>query len=113
MKDAYEHEKARAKASGTELPTPPEAGIDAKLEMLMTECDGHAETEDAEILHARKRFEELCEEFTPEVKREAELSAMRAACSSSAPSATRAAVSTTSCAAVQAVRATRVHPASS
>ncbi|HRL04167.1 MAG TPA: hypothetical protein PKX81_04505, partial [Gemmiger formicilis] len=58
LKDAYEHEKARAKASGTELPTPPEAGIDAKLEMLMTECDGHAETEDAEILHARKRFEE-------------------------------------------------------
>ena len=73
LKDAYEHEKARAKASGTELPTPPEAGIDAKLEMLMTECDGHAETEDAEILHARKRFEELCEEFAPEVKREAEV----------------------------------------
>ena len=73
LKDAYEHEKARAKASGTELPTPPEVGIDAKLEMLMTECDGHAETEDAEILHARKRFEELCEEFTPEVKREAEV----------------------------------------
>ena len=73
LKDAYEHEKARAKASGTELPTPPEAGIDAKLEMLMTECDGHAETEDAEILHARKRFEELCEEFAPEVKREAEI----------------------------------------
>ena len=73
LKDAYEHEKARAKASGTELPTPPEVGIDAKLEMLMTECDGHAETEDAEILHARKRFEELCEEFAPEVKREAEV----------------------------------------
>ncbi len=73
LKDAYEHEKARAKASGTELPTPPEAGIDSKLEMLMTECDGHAETEDAEILHARKRFEELCEEFAPEVKHEAEV----------------------------------------
>ena len=73
LKDEYEHAKARAKASGTELPTPPEAGIDAKLEMLMTECDGHAETEDAEILHARKRFEELCEEFAPEVKREAEV----------------------------------------
>ena len=73
LKDEYEHAKARAKAAGTELPTPPEAGIDAKLEMLMTECDGHAETEDAEILHARERFEELCEEFTPEVKREAEV----------------------------------------
>ena len=70
LKDEYEHAKARAKANGTELPIPPEAGIDAKLEMLMTECDGHAETEDAEILHARKRFEELCEEFAPEVKRE-------------------------------------------
>ena len=73
LKDEYEHAKARAKANGIELPTPPEAGIDAKLEMLMTECDGHAETEDAEILHARKRFEELCEEFAPEVKREAEV----------------------------------------
>ena len=73
LKDEYEHAKARAKANGTELPTPPEAGIDAKLEMLMTECDGHAETEDAEILHARQRFEELCEEFAPEVKREAEV----------------------------------------
>ena len=71
LKDEYEHAKARAKAAGTELPTPPEAGIDAKLEMLMTECDGHAETEDAEILHARQRFEELCEEFEPEIKREA------------------------------------------
>ena len=26
LKDEYEHAKARAKASGTELPTPPEAG---------------------------------------------------------------------------------------
>ena len=73
LKDEYEHAKARAKANGTALPTPPEADIDAKLEMLMTECDGHAETEDAEILHARKRFEELCDEFAPEVKREAEI----------------------------------------
>ena len=72
LKDAYEHEKARAKASGTELPTPPEAGIDAKLEMLMTECDGHADTQDADILAARKRFDELVAEYEPEVKREAE-----------------------------------------
>lgn len=71
-KDEYEHAKARAKANGTELPTPPEADIDAKLEMLLTECDGHADTEDAEILNARKRFDELCAEFEPEIKREAE-----------------------------------------
>ena len=71
LKDEYEHAKARAKAAGTELPTPPEETIDAQLEHLMTECDGHAETEDAAVLHARQRFEELCAEFEPEVKREA------------------------------------------
>ena len=71
LKDEYEHAKARAKAAGTELPTPPEESIDARLEHLMTECDGHAETDDTAVLNARKRFEELCEEFEPEVKREA------------------------------------------
>ena len=71
-KDEYEHAKARAKATGAELPTPPEADIDAKLEMLLTECDGHADTEDTEVLAARKRFDELCAEFEPEIKREAE-----------------------------------------
>ena len=71
LKDEYEHAKARAKAAGTELPTPPEETIDAQLEHLMTECDGHAETGDAAVLHARQRFEELCEEFEPEIKREA------------------------------------------
>ena len=71
-KDEYEHAKARAKATGTELPTPPEADIDAKLEFLLTECDGHADTEDTEVLNARKRFDELCAEFEPEIKRESE-----------------------------------------
>ena len=46
--------------------------IDAKLEFLLTECDGHADTEDTEVLNARKRFDELCAEFEPEIKREAE-----------------------------------------
>ena len=71
-KDEYEHAKARAKAAGTELPTSPEADIGAKLEFLLTECDGHADTEDTEVLNARKRFDELCAEFEPEIKREAE-----------------------------------------
>ena len=71
LKDEYEHAKARAKAAGTELPTPPEETIDARLEHLMTECDGHADTDDTAVLNARKRFDELCEEFEPEVKREA------------------------------------------
>ena len=72
VKDEYEHAKARAKAQGTELPTPPEVSIDAKLEMLMTECDGHADTQDAEVLAARQRFAELCAKYEPEVKQEAE-----------------------------------------
>ncbi|MCI6385193.1 MAG: preprotein translocase subunit SecA [Subdoligranulum variabile] len=71
LKDEYEHAKARAKAAGTELPTPPEETIDARLEHLMAECDGHADTDNTAVLNARKRFEELCEEFAPEVKREA------------------------------------------
>ncbi len=71
LKDEYEHAKARAKAAGTELLTPPEETIDAQLEHLMTECDGHADTDDTAVLHARQRFEELCSEFEPEVKREA------------------------------------------
>ena len=71
VKDEYEHAKARAKAAGTELPTPPELDMEAKLERLLAECDGHADTEDKEILHARRRFDELCAEYEPEVKREA------------------------------------------
>ena len=71
-KDEYEHAKARAKATGAELPTPPEADIEARLEYLLTECDGHADTEDTAVLETRKRFEDLCAQFEPEVRREAE-----------------------------------------
>ena len=71
VKDEYEHAKARAKAAGTELPTPPELDMEVKLERLLAECDGHADTEDKEILHARSRFDALCAEYEPEVKREA------------------------------------------
>ena len=71
VKDEYEHAKARAKAAGTELPTPPELDMESKLERLLAECDGHADTEDKEILHARSRFDALCAEYEPEVKREA------------------------------------------
>ena len=82
--------------------------------MLMTECDGHADTQDADILAARKRFDELVAEYEPEVKREAEAVREKlAACSSLALNATKAAVLITSCAAVPAVRATPVHPVSS
>ena len=72
LKDEYEHTKARAKAQGLPIPPAPDTAYEAKVEMLMTECDGHADTQDADILAARKRFGELVEEYEPEVKREAE-----------------------------------------
>ena len=46
--------------------------MNADLEVLKDECDGHADTQDADILAARKRFDELVAEYEPEVKREAE-----------------------------------------
>ena len=72
LKDEYEHAKARAKAQGLPIPPAPDTAYEAKVEMLMTECDGHADTQDADILAARKRFDELVTEYEPEVKREAE-----------------------------------------
>ena len=72
QKDEYEHAKARAKAQGLPIPPAPDAAYEAKVEMLMAECDGHADTQDADILAARKRFDELVAEYEPEVKREAE-----------------------------------------
>ena len=81
-------ERAAAKAAGQPLPeAAPLPDIEARLDMLLTEADGHADTDDADILEA--------------------------ACSSWALSATSPAVSTTSCAAVPAVRAIRVLPVSS
>ncbi len=68
----YEKAKAYAKAHSEPLPTPPQADIDARLETLMTECDGHADTADADILSARARFEALCAEYAPGVAAEAE-----------------------------------------
>ena len=72
LKDEYEHAKARAKAQGLPIPPAPDTAYEAKVEMLMTECDGHADTQDADILAARKRFDELVAEYEPEVKCEAE-----------------------------------------
>ena len=72
LKDEYEHAKAHAKAQGLPIPPAPDTAYEAKVEMLMTECDGHADTQDADILAARKRFDELVAEYEPEVKREAE-----------------------------------------
>ncbi len=70
-KDEYEHAKARAKARGEELPVAPQIDIDARLELLMTECDGHADTTDPEILSARSRFDELCQQHEAQVAEEA------------------------------------------
>ena len=71
-------ERAAAKAAGQPLPeAAPLPDIEARLDMLLTEADGHADTDDADILEARRRFDELCAEYEPEVKKEAE--AVRAA----------------------------------
>ena len=74
----YQAARAAAKAADQPLPEKP-APVDhtARLDMLLTEADGHADTDDAEILAARKRFDELVAEYEPEVKAEAE--AVRAA----------------------------------
>ena len=45
---------------------------DEKIEMLMTEATGHAETDDADILAARAKFEELNDKFKAELKDEQE-----------------------------------------
>ena len=49
-----------------------EAMTDEKIEMLMTEATGHAETDDADILAARAKFEELNNKFKEEIKGEQE-----------------------------------------
>ena len=82
--------------------------------MLLTECDGHADTDDSGILEARARFDALCAEFAPEVQCEAE--AVREAGGLfiiGTERHSRAAASTTSCAAAQAARATPARRGSS
>ena len=45
---------------------------DEKIEMLMTEATGHAETDDADILAVRAKFEELNNKFKSDLKDEQE-----------------------------------------
>ena len=75
---SYKAARIAAKAAGEPLPEKP-APIDytARLDELLTEADGHADTTDKEILAARRRFDELSAEYEPAVKEEAE--AVRAA----------------------------------
>ena len=65
--------KAAAKAAGQPAPElSPETDTEARLSFLLTEADGHADTDDADILEARRRFDELCAEYEPDVKAEAD-----------------------------------------
>ena len=65
--------KAAAKAAGQPAPELlPETDTEARLSFLLTEADGHADTDDADILEARRRFDELCAEYEPDVKAEAD-----------------------------------------
>ena len=53
-------------------PEKPEDADPAAVEMLLTEANGHGDTEDANILAARKRFDELYAQFKPAIDAEAE-----------------------------------------
>ena len=74
---------------------------------LIAEATGYAETDNQEILDARRLFAQKLQQHKEEIAARGGAGACRpAACSSWAPSATSPAGSTTSCAAVPAVRAT-------
>ena len=53
-------------------PEKPQDAAPAAVEMLLAEANGHGDTEDANILAARKRFEELYAQYKPAVEAEAE-----------------------------------------
>ena len=53
-------------------PEKPQDADPAAVEMLLAEANGHGDTEDANILAARKRFEELYAQYKPAVEAEAE-----------------------------------------
>ena len=53
-------------------PEKPEDADPAAVEMLLTEANGHGDTEDANILAARKRFDELYAQCKPQIDAEAE-----------------------------------------
>ena len=53
-------------------PEKPEDADPAAVEMLLTEANGHGDTEDANILAARKRFDDLYAQCKPQIDAEAE-----------------------------------------
>ena len=53
-------------------PDAPQDALPDEVEALMSEADGHGETEDARILAVRARFEELYQQFKAEIADEAE-----------------------------------------
>ena len=93
-------------------PEKPEDADPAAVEMLLTEANGHGDTEMPTSLLPASASMSCTPSASPRSMPKLSRCALQAACSSSAPNATRAAASTTSCAAVPAVRATRVLPAS-
>ena len=53
-------------------PEKPEDAQPAAVELLLTEANGHGETDDANILAARKRFDELYAQYKPAIEAEAD-----------------------------------------
>ena len=76
---------------------------------LISEATSYAETDNQEVLDARATYKELYEKHKEIVSAKPRRSARRAGFSYSAPNATSHAVSTISCAAAPAVRATRAN----
>ncbi|MDD4851059.1 MAG: preprotein translocase subunit SecA [Gemmiger sp.] len=71
-KTAAKLARAAAKAAGEAVsPLPAETDTEARLDFLLNEADGHADTDDQEVLAARARFDALIAEYEPEVKTEA------------------------------------------
>ena len=81
-------------------------------ENLIVEATGFGDTDDEEVIEARKRFTELSKQFKEQLRPEAEKVKEAGGLFIVGTSATNPDVSTTSCAAVPAVRATRAVPAS-
>ena len=82
------------------------------IDHMIYEANGHADTDDQEVLAIRAKFEELYSSSRPRPTRQPKRFVRQAVCISSAPSVMNPAESTTSCAAVPAVRATPANPAS-
>ena len=93
-------------------PERPEDTLPAQVEQLLIEADGHGDTQDANILAVRQRFEELYAQYKKQTDAEAAEVRQAGGLFIIGTERHESRRIITSCAAVPDVRATRVHPAS-